>query len=440
MTGGKRLFYALARFLRIPPAVVGTIALRLRRYAAFAWRRCLFRTTFIAVSGSVGKTSTKELLAHVLGRHGPTAKSLGNWNLMRFGGVEHAILSTRFGDRYAVIETATEKPGDLARASRLLAPDVVVMLEVKLCHSNTFRTLEGIAREKSELVRRLGKRGIAVLNLENPHIRAMTALTRARVVGFGSSPDCDVRLESASSSWPHRLSCTVQAPSGRHDVQTNFVGTHWASSVLATFAVAESLGVSPSRALEDIASMEPLWARMQPITLPGSGAVVLRDDWNGSIDTFEPMLELFRETQVPGRKIVVFSDYSDSMKTLRARAKHVARMAADVADAAVFVGSYAAKSAEAAVRRGMSPDAVRGFVSCAEAAAFLRGELREGDFVVVKGQGNHHLSRVYLGLLDDVRCNVVSCSKQILCDRCPELGFRWRPELEGLMARPDSYL
>ncbi len=182
-----------------------------------------------------------------------------------------------------------------------------------------------------------------------------------------------------------------------------------------------------------------VWRRcLRNTTVQESGAVVLRDEFNGALDTFNAALEVMRQADVQ-RRIVVFSDFSDSPKSNRQRAAHLGRMAAEVADLAGFIGERGEHSRNAALNAGMPEKNVFVFDDLSQATAFLASELRHGDLVLLKGRTNHHLSRAYLGLLGDVQCERESCALKILCDRCPRLGFAWNPELDGLMAPPESY-
>lgn len=408
-----------------------------RRLAAFVWRRLLFRTTFVVVAGSVGKTTTKELLAAILQRHAPTARTPGNWNHSKFGGPEATLLSVRPRHRFAVIEAGIERPGDMAAAARLLKPDVALMLDVKRCHTNVFKHVEAIAEEKGRLLEALRPAAIAVINQDNPLVTAMLDRCRARAVAFGRSSDAQIRLLDAHCRWPGRLEMSVEAQGQRYEIRTRLVGEHWAHSVLAALSVASVCGMSLPEAIRTVETIEPFWARMQPVTLPGSGAVLIRDEWNGSIDTFDAAFAFLEQARA-GRKVIVTSDYSDSSAKLRSRANRLARRVAAIADMAVFVGEYAQRSAATALSEGMRPDQVGSFESLAAATGFLKQNLRHGDLVLLKGQSNHHLSRIYLGLLGPVSCTTLSCSRQILCDRCDELGMAWRPEFDGIMAPPEA--
>jgi UDP-N-acetylmuramoyl-tripeptide--D-alanyl-D-alanine ligase len=431
-----KTIYWFARSGNSPRFVASSLKNQLMVLAAFIWRRLLFNTTFIAITGSVGKTTTKEFLSDILENDFAVMRTPGNWNLRRFKGLESTILKTRPWHKFAVIELGTEKPGDMESASRFLSPDIAIVLDIKHCHTNVFKSLESIAEEKSNLLKSLDAHGCAVLNEDNPYIATMTVSPGTKVLRFGKSAHADIRLLNAESRWPERLRLSVCSDSTHYEVETRLIGTHWTNTIMAALATAHHCGIPIPDAIRVIRSIEPFWARMQPITLPNN-ATIVRDDWNGSIDTFEAALRFLNEARAT-RKITVFSDFSDSKKKLRTRANYLGRIAATHADLAIFVGDYADRSEQSAIEAGMDRECVQGFFSLSDAAMFLKKELRAGDLVLIKGQANHHLSRIYLELLGKVTCSLPSCPKQILCDRCPDLGFEWTKEMSPYRAAPNS--
>lgn len=405
--------------------------------AAFVWRRLLVRTTVIAVTGSVGKTTTKELLRAILAAHAPTVWSFGNDNLRRFGSLEATILRARPWHRFLVMEAGVERPGDMTAAAHLIKPDVAVVLDVKRCHTNVFKKLENIAAEKSEIVRHLPRNGTAVLNADNAFVADMAGLTRAHTVTYGQAESAGLRLLDARSRWPERLTLRVAQGDNEYEVRTRLVGEHWSGAVLAALATATSCGVPLEAAIATVATVEPFWARMQPISLPNSGATLIRDEWNGSIDTFETAFNAMADATA-ARKVFVLSDYSDTSTKLRSRASRLGRRAGEIGDLAIFLGDYADRSAEAARSAGLDEDRAHAFFSIDAALDFLRTELRAGDLVLLKGQASHHLSRLYLGLLADIECKTLTCSRQVLCDQCEYLGLTWQPGLQELVLSPSA--
>ncbi|MCW5982605.1 MAG: hypothetical protein KIT09_31245 [Bryobacteraceae bacterium] len=386
---------------------------------AFVWRTLMFRTTFIAVTGSLGKTTAKDSLAAILSRVGPTLKTEGNTNGRR--GVPSTILKVRPWHRFAVIEAGTAQPGNLYRASLLIRPDVVLILKVARVHSNYLKTLEAVAHEKAHMLRFMRRNGIAVLNADDPHVAAMAPAARDRVVWFGDSPDSHVSASDAVSDWPERLRFVARRGQESRLVTTNFVGAHFVNSLVGAMAAAIALGATLEQAADAIAEVHPYQARMQPVILP-NGAVMLRDDFNGCVDSFDAAMEVLRRARAR-RRILIISDCSDSKRTPRDRLKGFVRQAQGCAECLVFVNERGQFGREYAIRSGMPPDSVHAFVDFQEAAGFLRTELRPGDLALLRGRMSDHITRLYYALNGDVACRKVACSKHS-CDRCPELGFR----------------
>jgi UDP-N-acetylmuramoyl-tripeptide--D-alanyl-D-alanine ligase len=406
--------------------------------AARLWRRLLFRTRIIAITGSVGKTTTKELLASILSEQGRVVRTPGNSNSLKQGGLSSVILKIRPWDRFAVFEVGVEAPGEMWKAARLLRPDIVIVLRIARCHTNLFDSLEAIAEEKATLLKDLGPAGTAILNGDDALVTAMARNEQFDCRFFGTSTSFDVSASDVSSRWPERLRLTVRTRDESHVMQTLLVGTHWVTPILAALTASTCCGVPLARAVKCVEKVPPFWARMQPVRL-NSGATIIRDEFNGSITTFEAAFKVLAEATAQ-RKIMVLSDYSDSPKKRRIRVNSLGRDAAKTVDMLVLVGENSRNGANVAIDAGMAPENAHAFFTINEATQFLRRELRDGDLVLLKGQSNHHLSRIYLGLLDDVSCQVPSCRKMILCDCCEQLGFSWRPELDGLMALPNAKL
>lgn len=143
---------------------------------AYIWRRLLFRTTFIAVTGSLGKTTTKECIGAILSAHFPTAKTVRNQNDR--SGIPRTIFRVRPWHRFAVIEVGTDRPGSMVRYARLVKPHLAVVLTVAGTHTKSFSTLDEAAAEKAKIVEALRRGGLAILNAEDPRVREMGANAR----------------------------------------------------------------------------------------------------------------------------------------------------------------------------------------------------------------------------------------------------------------------
>jgi UDP-N-acetylmuramoyl-tripeptide--D-alanyl-D-alanine ligase len=385
---------------------------------AYVWRRLLFRTTFIAITGSVGKTTCKELVTAALGGFAPTARTFRNEN--DYSGVPMTLLRVRPRHRFAAIEVAADGLGVMYRSAPLVRPDIAIVLRVTRNHMKHFRTLDNIATEKAALLAQLSPRGIALLNGDDPRVAAMAASVRHRVVWFGSSPSFDYWTEAASSNWPDRFSFVVHAGAEQAEVTTQLVGTHWSYSVLAAIAAAHLSGVPLADAASAVRQIEPVAGRMQPVRLP-SGAIVVRDELDSSIDTLPPAFQAMEKASA-SRKILVLGGVSNSPRGPKVRFRRIGTEIARIFDVAVFLGETAEYGAHGAIAAGMNAGQVHAFFSPDDAERYLKAELREGDLVLLKGYMVDHLTRLAFALAGPIRCRKPRCEKMTLCDFCDELG------------------
>ncbi len=386
--------------------------------AAWLWRRLLFRTTFIAITGSVGKTTAKELLAAILEQHGRTYKTIANQNGPKF--VALNILRVRPWHRYAVLEVATSQPGVMARSAPVVRPDLTLVLAMRRTHAQGFRTIQEHAAEKEILVRATRPRGTVALFEDDPLIAPMADGGPWRVLRYGVSSSAGLRARNVSAVWPERLSFEIEDAGRTIAVHTQLVGEHWLPTVLGAFAAAQALGLPLEAAARAVATVPPFPARLQPVSLP-NGAVFLRDDYNGSSDVYEAAFDVLRNARAD-RRILVMTDMSDSSAKPRDRLKRAASRIAELAEMLVFIGDHFDTALRRAVAAGLPEASVRGFFSLEHAAAFLRCELREGDLVLLKGRATDHVSRIFFAQFAEVACWKAHCPKTMLCDECWELG------------------
>lgn len=416
MLFARRFLYGIRRRLSLP--------------LTFLWRRLMMRTTVIAITGSVGKTTAKECLAAALEPYGPVLKTHQNQNDR--SGVPRTIRAMRPWHRFAVVEVGTGGPGDIRRLARLLKPDVAIILSVARTHTNMFGNLENTAAEKAQLLRFLPRRGVAVLNADDQRVCRMADAIKARTVFFGSTPACDFRADAAQAIWPDRLQFGFVTGGQRFNVQTQLVGTHWLSSVLAALAAAGVCGIPVEAAARKIAQVPPFMGRMQPVALPG-GAIMIRDEENGSPDTLDAMLEVLRNARVV-RRGLVFSDQSDTKDSPRRRLRKMGQLAGELCDFATFVGVHAHHALAAATASGMDPSCCRAFANLQDAARWLNQSLGPDDLVFLKGRGTDHLSRILFAQFGSIGCWKSSCGITRLCDVCDQLKPDF--DMEKALAAP----
>ena len=424
--------YVIHALRTIAGPLIRTLSARALYPMAMVWRTLLFRTTFIAVTGSVGKTTAKECLAAILSSRFPTAKTSLNQN--DGYGVPRTILRVRPWHRFAVVEVGIDSATLMKRSARLVQPHVAVILNVARTHKTKLTTLEQHAEAKSLFLRKLRPGGVAVLNADDRRVAALADSSKFSIRTFGTSPSFDFWADNVSARWPRRLKFQVHSGSASQAIRTRLVGTHWLTSALAAIAAAHYCGMPLPEAAEALSRVEPFPGRMLPVQLP-NGAVFLRDDYNASIAALEPALRVLEEAAAVRRWLVI-QDFSDFGKNRVHRLRFLASVAWRVADNVVIVGEHSAYGWRQAIKAGLRPEHAHCFEAIQQAAQFLKGELTQGDVVLLKGRTTDHVTRIFFAQLGPIQCWKKHCTKRIICDFCSELGAKEEDLRKTLAIRP----
>lgn len=391
----------------------------------FVHRRRLSNTLFIGVTGSAGKTTTKDLIANILERHlskGVKSRGSLNWpeDMVRL------VLSTRKSDAYCVAEISAHGPGTVDVAVALLRPTIGVVTNIGADHFSAYRNRDAIAAEKSKLIKSLPNDGVAILNADDPRVLAMQSLFAGRTVTYGLANDALLRGEAIQSVWPNRLFLTATWQGESVQVNTQLCGAHWAPAVLAALATGVALGVPLAVAAQAVTSVEPFEGRMAPVIM--DGITFIRDDWKAPLSTIEPAFEFMRSAKA-SRKIVVIGTISDYQGDSSRRYVEIGESALAFADCVVFVGPRASASLRA--RRKASAD-FRAFASLRDASTYLRAYLVAGDLVLLKGSHKaDHMQRLIVDLRTKVNCWRSDCRRLQSCEACELLQVSSGPQAAG---------
>ena len=388
-----------------------------RWWTASLLRRFLGRTTFIAITGSNGKSTATRILAAILSSHAPTRWTRLNRNAGS-GITETIAFCNPWKTRFALFEIGAGKPGQIRKLAGLVRPHISIVLSVFLEHRSTLRTLEGVAREKAELLSMLQRDGVAFVNADDPHVAAMAVPPGRRRISFGSSPDNDIYYENVRSAWPQMLRFTAVVHGQRQEIRTRLLGSHWVGSILACIAVAHYLGISLEEIARVIERVPPYPGRMQVVRLP-SGVIVIRDEFKGSSHTVAAAFEELRKATAR-RKILLFCDLADSPRTYSYRLGKLGASAAELFDYAIFIGEKAHHGVQGARKGGLPESRALAFPDYLTAVEFLKPLLQPGDVVLLKADRNKQLTRLFFSLLGTVKCTIPSCPKNMVCDDCRE--------------------
>jgi UDP-N-acetylmuramyl pentapeptide synthase len=384
------------------------------------WRGQLAHPCFIGVTGSAGKTTTKDLLGATLAQCFRSVSSSDSNNELY--AIARTLLTVSPRTQFCVQELGLDQPNDFIPMLALLRPQVGVVTNIGKDHLKSFRSLGAIAAEKGRLIEQLPASGLAVLNADDPHVIAMAQRTEARVVTFGLAAAADYRAEILETRWPARLSLNISHGAESARINTRLYGAHHAVNVLAAVAAANALGAPFGDAIKAIGAYEPMLGRLS-LHPTQRGVTFVRDDWKAPVWSLDCVWEFMRDA-CASRKIAVIGTLSDYSGNSRPTYRRAVGAALASADFVLLVGEQGPP--RAARWQELKPGCLHGFATVRAAADWLDTFAQSGDLVLLKGSGADHLARIALSMDQSVGCWRQRCSRQIFCDHC------------GLLRRPST--
>ncbi|MFH8367264.1 UDP-N-acetylmuramoyl-tripeptide--D-alanyl-D-alanine ligase [Streptomyces sp. NPDC018031] len=395
-----------ARPVGVPAIVVDDVERALGALARAVVER--LGATVVALTGSSGKTSTKDLIAQVLERHAPTVWTPGSLN--NEIGLPLTALRADESTRHLVLEMGARGVGHIRYLTGLTPPRIGLVLNVGTAHIGEFGGREQIALAKGELVEDLpaaAEGGVAVLNADDPFVRAMRDRTKARTVLFGEAEDADVRAENVRLTTEGQPAFTLHTPTGCSDVTLRLYGEHHVSNALAAAAVAHELGMSVSEIAVALSEAGQLSRWRMEVTERADGVTVVNDAYNANPDSMRAALRALvamgRANQARGaRTWAVLGQMAELGEESLAEHDAVGRLAVRLnVSKLVAVGGQEAAWLDMGAKNEGSWGEESVHVSDVRAAVdLLRRELRPGDVVLVKASRSVGLERVALELLD----------------------------------------
>ncbi|MGX1545834.1 UDP-N-acetylmuramoyl-tripeptide--D-alanyl-D-alanine ligase [Streptomyces adustus] len=364
--------------------------------------------TLVALTGSAGKTSTKDLIAQVLQRHAPTVWTPGSLN--NEIGLPLTALAATEETRFLVLEMGARGIGHIRYLTGLTPPRIGLVLNVGTAHIGEFGGREQIAQAKGELVEALPSEqdgGVAVLNADDPLVRAMASRTKAKVVYFGESDEADVRAENVRLTDSGQPAFSLHTPSGCGDVTMRLYGEHHVSNALAAAAVAHELGMSVEEIATALSEAGSLSRWRMEVTERPDGVTVVNDAYNANPESMRAALRALaamgKAAQAQGgRTWAVLGKMAELGDEALAEHDAVGRLAVrlNVGKLVAVGGREAAWLQLGAYNEGSwGEESVH--VSDAQAAVdLLRSELRPGDVVLVKASRSVGLESVAQALLE----------------------------------------
>ncbi|MET8160945.1 UDP-N-acetylmuramoyl-tripeptide--D-alanyl-D-alanine ligase [Sphaerisporangium sp. NPDC005289] len=382
-----------SRPLDVPCVVVADVVTALADLASATVAE-LPHATVVGVTGSAGKTTTKDLLARLTGRMGPTIAPAGNYN----NEIGHplTVLRADSGTRFLVLELSAREEGHIAYLARIAPPKIGVVLNVGTAHLGVFGGREQIAKAKGELPESLPADGVAVLNADDPFVRAMADRTQARVTWFGRSAEAGVRAEEERLDERGRAAFTLRTPSGTAEVRLRLYGAHAVENALAAAAAAYELGLPVATIAEELSAAEPRSRWRMEVTDRPDGVTVINDAYNANPDSMRAAFDTLGVLGKDRRKYAVIA----SLRELGDESDELNEEVGRVAARAGLEGLWVVGEAPWPVLAGAKGAPAVHVPDAAAAAAELAARLAPGDAVLIKGPraaGLEKVAQVLLG-------------------------------------------
>ena len=371
---------------------VDEVAAALARCGAYARQR--IRGKVVAITGSAGKTTTKEFVAAGLGASAKVHRTTGNLNNEL--GLPLSLLSCPDDAEVAVFEIGMNGPGQIAFLARLADPDVALVTNVLPAHLEFFDSIDDIAAAKGELFAVLRESATSVVNLDDANVRVQATRHAGPRVSFGRAESADLRLEAIENRFVPGASLRFSHAGHSHSISLRIGGAHAALDALAAAATIVACGVALGPALTAIAGTEPAPGRGRMTRLP-DGIVVVDDTYNSNPEALASVLATLDASPAPSRRVLVMGDMLELGPRSVAFHQEAGTLAAQSKVALlVGVGPLARHAVEAARRAGIEAHAVD---NAAQAAQTVPGLTRPGDLVVIKGSRGVKLELVVEALV-----------------------------------------
>ena len=359
-------------------------------------REALKRTgaKVVAVTGSVGKSTTKEMIAAVLSGAFRVSRTPANHN--NDIGMPMAILDMPEDTEVAVLEMGMNHFREIAYLSCIAHPDVAVIINVGTAHIEFLGTQQGIRQAKLEILEGMTPQGMLLLNGDDTMLRCLDVTPKQRITYFGASEGCDVRALDVSQKGGV-LRFTVEAGRLTFPVEMKLEGEHYVADALAAVTVGLKLGVHPDKIRQQLDAFQNMSGRQE--IFEAKGCTIINDCYNAGPESMAAALNVLGNR--PGRHIAVLGDMLELGDCAQAEHYKIGRIAAEKADMVFAFGPHAGRVLDGTITGGMPENMGRAFDSREDLITALRRAVKPGDVILFKGSHGMHLEKVLEAFLKE---------------------------------------
>jgi len=358
---------------------------------AHAWRK-KFTIPVIALTGSSGKTTTKEMIAGIIGREKNVLKTEGNLNNLI--GLPHTLLRLAKEHEIAVLEMGTNTRGEIKRLAQIAAPDIALITNIGPAHLAGFGSVDAIREEKGELFLQMVEKGIAVVNVDDEAVRNIAESWKGRRVAFGMSLDADITAGDIEKNKAMGVRFNLSAGGAVQKVEMKTAGIHNIYNALAAAAVASAAGCSMETIKDGLQAFRPVGGRMEIVKLQNC-AFIIDDSYNANPASMREALMTLKDLKNHHNGFVFFGDMLELGDAAPEMHRKIGILMATIGVSAVFLkGEYALHTSAGAREGGMAEDNIFLLSDETQAIEYLRKNLKKGDWILVKGSRRMRMEKI----------------------------------------------
>jgi UDP-N-acetylmuramoyl-tripeptide--D-alanyl-D-alanine ligase len=361
-------------------------------------RRRKFGTPVVALTGSNGKTTTKEMISACLETTFPILKTKGNLNNLI--GLPLTLLNLTEKERIVVLEMGMNVPGEIRRLAEIAEPDVGLITNIERVHLEGMGSLERVREEKGELFRRMRQDGTILVNQDDPRVIDLASEFRGQKITFGTDHPAEVMAKEIRLQGVAGTSFTLMMEGVTMEIVLPFMGKHFVPNALSAIAAASLFGIELEKVKEALEHLSPSPMRME-VLRSKEGVTLINDAYNANPRSMELALEILSEMKGKGRAIAVLGDMLElgeySVEAHQLIGKRVGELSIDFL---LALGEEAPVLVESAMRYGLDSEKARIVESHTEAISILKKMVRDGDWILVKGSRRMGMEKIAEGLME----------------------------------------
>lgn len=359
--------------------------------------RARFSIPVVAVTGSSGKTTTKEMAAAILGREKHLLKNEGNLN--NLVGLPLTLFQMNEAHEVAVLEMGTNRRGEIARLTEIAGPTVGVITNVGPAHLEGLKSLETIRKEKGDLFRVMNNEGTAVINLDDEALAPWAAKWKGKKITFGIQVDADVTASRIAHEGEKGTIFTLLMAGASRDILLPVLGFHNVSNALAAAAATSAAGLAFDAICQGLMAFKPVGGRMEVYRLKNGGTLI-DDTYNANPASMAVALKTLQGLKGECKSTAILGDMLELGGEAEKYHEEIGRAVADTGVSKAYLrGDFAKATAKGAMKRGMKSDQVLIDLNTEETVAHLKACLKAGDWVLVKGSRKMKMEEIVQAIL-----------------------------------------